>query len=219
MKIQCIALIGIVVGLVSAGCASSGPSANGPVPLFDGRTFNGWDGDTTTTWRIQEGALVGGTLKSKVPRNEFLATTRSFTNFVLRLQFRLLGSEGFVNAGVQIRSERTTEPPNEMRGYQVDLGDPEWWGCIYDESRRNKVVAKSDVTEVNKVLRRQDWNTYVIRAEGRRIRVWLNEVLTVDYLEPEAGIPQHGRIGLQIHGGGVAEVWYRNIVVEELPPG
>jgi hypothetical protein len=38
----------------------------------------------------------------------------------------------------------------------VDIGDPEWWGSIYDESRRNKVVAKSDISAVNKVLKRGD---------------------------------------------------------------
>src|SRR5437016_9963729 len=104
------------------------------VPLFDGKTFKGWDGDTNKTWTIQDGALVGGSLTATVPGNEFIATTRSFTNFVLRLKFKLAGTEGFINGGVQIRSERTKEPANEMSGYQVDMGDPGWWGCIDDES-------------------------------------------------------------------------------------
>ena len=185
--------------------------------LFDGKTFAGWDGDTNKTWRVQDGALVGGSLAANVPRNEFLATTRSFTNFVLRLKFKLTGTEGFINAGVQIRSERTAKPTNEMAGYQVDLGDPEWWGSIYDESRRNKVVAKSDFAAINKVLKRQDWNDYLIRAEGKRVRAWINDVAAVDYTEPEDAIPQFGRIGLQVHGGGKAEVWYKDIQVEVLP--
>jgi len=188
-----------------------------PVPLFDGKTFAGWDGDTNKTWRIQDGAFVGGSLTMTVPRNEFIATTRSFTNFVLKLKFKLAGTEGFINGGVQIRSERTRSPPNEMSGYQVDIGDPEWWGCLYDESRRNKVVAKSDMNEINKVLKRQDWNEYVIRAEGKRIRAWINGAQTVDYSEPEDSIPQHGHVGLQVHGGGKTEAWYKDITVEELP--
>lgn len=196
------------------------PAAQGaaqPIPLSDGKTFRGWDGDTNKTWRIEQGAFVGGSLSAKVPQNEFLASTRSFTNFVLRLKFKLLGSEGFVNAGVQVRSERTKTPPNEMIGYQVDIGDPEWWGAIYDESRRNKVMAKSDMAAVNKVLKRGDWNDYVIRCEGRRIRAYINGALTVDYTEADPSIPQHGRLGLQVHGGGKAEIWYRDISVEELP--
>ena len=187
------------------------------IPLFDGKTFKGWEGDTNKTWRILDGAFVGGSLDEKVPRNEFVATTRSYTNFVLRLKFKLVGSDGFINGGVQIRSERTKNPPNEMAGYQVDMGDPEWWGCVYDESRRNKVVAKSDIAAINKVLKRQDWNEYVIRVEGKRIRAWINAAQTVDYTEPEDAIPQHGLIGLQIHGGGKAEAWYKDITIEELP--
>lgn len=202
----------IAVASLPAAAETSKPQA-----IFDGKTFAGWDGDTEKTWRIQDGALVGGSLTTTVPRNEFLATTRRFTNFVLRLKFKLLGTEGFINAGVQVRSERADNPPNEMVGYQVDIGDPEWWGCIYDESRRNRVVAKSNMAEINKVLKRGDWNQYEIRCEGRRIRAWINGVQTVDYTEPEEGIPQHGRIGLQVHGGGKAEAWYKDLTVEELP--
>ena len=187
------------------------------ISLFDGKTFKGWEGDTNKTWRIENGAFVGGSLKGQVPRNEFLCSTRSFTNFVLRVKFKLTGTEGFINGGVQVRSKHIPNPPNELSGYQIDIGDPEWWGCIYDESRRNKVVAKSNIEEVNKVLKRGDWNEYVIRGEGKRIRVTLNGYQTVDYTEPEDAIPQHGIIGLQVHGGGKTEVFYKDISVEELP--
>jgi hypothetical protein len=188
------------------------------VVLFDGKSFDGWDGDTRNTWRIEEGCFVGGSLEKKVPRNEFLATTKSYGNFVLRLKFKLLGDpkKGFVNSGVQIRSQRI--PNNhEMIGYQADIGDPSWWGSIYDESRRNKVLAQSDMKALDKVLRRGDWNEYEIRAEGRRIRTFINGVQGVDYTEPDEKIPQEGRIGLQIHGGAPAQVWFKDITIEELP--
>jgi len=188
-----------------------------PVSLFDGKTFDGWVGDTNRTWHIEEGVLVGGSLKANVPRNEFLCTTRSYTNFVLRLKFKLTGKSGFINAGVQLRSQHATNPPNEMVGYQADLGDPEWWGCLYDESRRNKVLAKSSMTEVNRVLQRNDWNQYEIRCEGKRIRLAINGLQTIDYTEPDDTISQFGVLGLQIHGGAVAEVSYKDITIEELP--
>src|SRR6476620_1165232 len=86
--------------------------------LFDGKSFRGWNGDTNTTWRIENGALVGGSLASKVPRNEFLCTERAFTNFVLHLKFKLVSKSGEANAGIQIRSQRVKDPPNEMSGYQ-----------------------------------------------------------------------------------------------------
>ena len=119
-----------------------------------------------------------------MPHNEFLATTREFGDFVLKVQFKLLGTEGFINAGVQLRSQRV--PGHyEMVGYQLDLGDPNWWGSLYDESRRNRVLAQSDMAVVNRVLRRGDWNDYEIRCEGRRIVAFINGAQTIDYTEPD----------------------------------
>src|SRR5687767_9542364 len=73
--------------------------------LFDGKTFQGWVGDTNKTWRIEDGTITGGSLEKKVPQNEFLRTVRDYTNFVLRVKFKLVGTGDFVNAGVQIRSK------------------------------------------------------------------------------------------------------------------
>jgi hypothetical protein len=185
--------------------------------LFDGKTFQGWEGDTGRTWRIENGEIVGGSLEANVPRNEFLCTTRPFTNFILRLKFKLTGKSGFINGGVQFRSQRVKVPPNEMAGYQADIGDPDYWGSIYDEGIRNRTLVKADMEALNKVLKRNDWNQYVIRAEGRRVRLWINGLQTVDYIEPEEQRPQWGIIGLQIHGGAVAEARYKDLVLEELP--
>ena len=69
-----------------------------PVPIFDGKTFDGWEGDTAKTWRIEDGAFVGGSLTEKVPHNEFLATKKTYANFELRLKFKLTGTEGQINA-------------------------------------------------------------------------------------------------------------------------
>jgi hypothetical protein len=206
-------LLAIIAPSLALADAPKSPTAT---PLFDGKTLAGWQGDTAKTWRVQDGCIVGGTLTEKVPQNEFLATTKSFRNFDLKLKFKLVGTEGFVNSGVQFRSVRIEKPANEMSGYQADLGDPTWWGCLYDESRRNKVLAKSDMTAVNGVLKRQEWNDYRVRAEGARIQIWLNGVQTVDYTEAEAGIAQNGQIALQIHGGGKAEAWFKDIEVQEL---
>jgi hypothetical protein len=186
-----------------------------PVPLFDGRTLTGWEGDTTGTWRIQDGAIVGGSLAAQVPRNEFLTTTKSFGDFVLRVRFKLLGTEGFINGGVQLRSQRLKDPAHEMIGYQADLGD-KYWGSLYDESRRNKTLVGPKPGLVDEILKRNDWNEYEIRAEGPRIRLSINGRQTIDYTEPDPAIPREGLIGLQVHGGGKVEAWYKDITIQEL---
>jgi hypothetical protein len=180
--------------------------------LFDGKTLSGWEG-TEKMFRVEEGAIVAGNLKAKIPRNEFLATKKDYGDFELRLKFKLLGGPG-ANAGVQIRSERI---PNhhEMIGYQADMGDG-WWGALYDESRRNKVLAAPKKEAVEKALKRDDWNDYRIRCEGKRIQLWINGQQTVDYTEPDNKIPQRGKIAVQIHGGPPSEAWYKDIVLVEL---
>jgi hypothetical protein len=203
--------------VLALGLAWAAESPARARPLFDGKTFAGWDGDTKKTWRIEDGALVGGSLTEKQPRNEFLATTKEYGDFVLTLKFKLLGDakKTFVNSGVQIRSQRIKDS-HEMIGYQADMGDG-YWGSIYDESRRNKVLAAADQAAMHKALKPGAWNEYLIRAEGRRIRTWINGVQGVDYTESDEKLPQVGRIGLQIHGGGPAEVWFKDIAIEELP--
>ena len=186
------------------------------IKLSDGKTFAGWNGDTNTTWRIEDRAFVGGSLATTVPHNEFLCTDRSFTNFVLRLKFKLVGTNGFINGGVQFRSQRV--PNNfEVSGYQADMGDPTWWGCLYDESRRNKVLVQSPIEDVKKVLKHDGWNDYKIKCVGNQIQVWLNGLKTVDYTEQDSSAADYGIIGLQIHGGGKAEAWYKDLIIQELP--
>jgi len=212
------ALFAMILVAALGGCAPRSPTASpgSAAPLFDGRTFRGWEGDTVATWRIENGALVGGSLRANVPRNSFLATTREYRNFVLRLKARLVGTTGFVNGGVQFHSQRATTPPNEMIGYQADYGAG-YWGSLYDESRRNRTLVQADSALVARLVKVGDWNDMEVRAENGHIRIFLNGVQTVDYTETDAGIPQSGRIALQIHGGAVAEASYRDIVIQELP--
>src|SRR5215204_4685866 len=69
-----------------------------PIKVFDGKTFAGWEGDRAI-FRIQYGAIVGGSLERKVARNEFFCTTKTYGDFELRLKVKLLGGEG-ANAGI-----------------------------------------------------------------------------------------------------------------------
>ena len=184
-------------------------------PLFDGRTFANWEGDTTKTWRIEDGVIVAGALDRRQANNDFLCTTKRFADFELKLKIKLTGKEGFVNSGIQFRSERV---PNhhEVRGYQADFGAGHDGG-LYDESRRNRFLAKPSAEVVAKASRPGEWTEYRIRCEGPRSRLWLNGVETVDYTETDPAIPRTGVIALQIHGNAVAEVRFKDISIEELP--
>jgi len=189
-----------------------------PTLLFDGASFSGWNGDTKETWRIENGAIVAGSPEKAAPRNEFLATDREFENFELTLEYRM-DCTGGCNAGVQFRSKRV---PNhhEVSGYQADIA-PGLTGGLYDESRRNKMLALPPKELQAKALAaaKDGWNEYTIRAEGRRIRLSINGIELLDYTEADETIPLEGMIALQIHGGLRGTIRYRNLRITELPAG
>ncbi len=193
--------------------------ASEPQSLFDGKTLAGWDTIEADSkwWRVTDGMIAGGSLTEKVPHNTFLSTTDQFENFDLTLTIRIRGAGGFINSGIQIRSIRVPKS-SEMSGYQVDAG-PGWWGKLYDESRRNKVIAEpQDAKALAAAIKLDDWNEYRIVAEGPRIRSWINGVPALDYREADASIPLEGHIGLQVHGGGKALVEVKDISIRKLPP-
>jgi hypothetical protein len=199
----------LLVVICAAAVAADDDKEAKAIKLFDGKSLAGWEGDEKM-FRIEKGAIVAGTLEDKIPRNEFLSTKKEYGDFELRLKFKLLGAGA--NAGVQIRSQRI---PNhhEMIGYQADMGDG-WWGALYDESRRNKILAAPKKEDVEKVLKRNDWNDYRILCEGKRIRLWINGQQTVDYTEEDEKIPLKGKIALQIHCGPPSEAWYKDIELQ-----
>ncbi len=191
------------------------PNSQGEM-IFDGKTLEGWETISADHewWSVQDGILTGGSigLKEKVPHNTFLSTKKSYADFELTLKIRIRGSEGFVNSGVQIRSQRVPDS-FEMSGYQVDVGLG-WWGKLYDESRRNKVIAEPvDPAALNSVIAVEDWNEYRILAKGKRIQSWINGVPAIDYIESDSTIPLDGKIALQVHGDGITMVEFKDIVL------
>lgn len=208
-----VALIGIARPTMpdrTAVCAAEGDDEQGFVPLFDGRTLEGWEGDLKL-WKAENGMIVGDS--PGIRHNEFLATRKRYSDFELRLEFKLRGGSG--NSGIQFRSRRVPES-HEVSGYQADIGE-KYWGCLYDESRRKKVLAQAPA-ELQAALKMDDWNRYTIRAVGNRITLYLNGLKTVEYTESDETIAQSGIIALQVHSGGPLRVEFRNLRIRELGP-
>jgi catechol 2,3-dioxygenase-like lactoylglutathione lyase family enzyme len=208
MEVQVAAPTSVPVGTVSA---VGGESAR---PLFNGRTLEGWEGNLGN-WRAEDGAIVAGALDRRQPHNEFLMTTADFGDFELRLQYKVEGTGGFVNGGVQFWSQRV--PASfEVSGYQADLG-ADTDGNLYDESRRSVNLATAPAEVRLLALKPGAWNDYRIRAQGAHIEIWLNGHKTVDYTESDKSVALHGRFALQIHGGANTKVSYRALEVEAIP--
>src|SRR5262249_23918787 len=109
--IPALSVLLLALSLLSAGAYQSGAKR-----LFDGKSFKGWEGDLNI-FRIEDGAIVGGTLKAPISRNEFLCTTDDYGDLELRLKVKLLGDPAKANAGIQIHSQRIPND-HEVIGYQ-----------------------------------------------------------------------------------------------------
>ncbi|MFN0172670.1 MAG: DUF1080 domain-containing protein [Bryobacteraceae bacterium] len=184
----------------------------GPVhaeKLFNGRNLQGWEVDTASLWSVRDGMIVGKSPGLKY--NGFLRTRKHYSNFRLTLKFRLINGEG--NSGIQFRS-KPVPGSHEVSGYQADIGQ-QYWGCLYDESRRKKVLVQATPESLAK-LDKTGWNEYVITARGNHITLELNGVKTVDFEEAEPGIETTGFLALQIHGGPPMEVYFKDIEIREL---
>ena len=212
--LSAVLMVAVASPLTTPACAQEETRA-----IFDGTSLEGWETlkDDAYLWRVVDGMITGGSLTEKVPHNSFLATRRSYHNFDLRLKIRISGTEGFVNSGIQIRSVRLPNS-HEMFGYQVDAGKG-WWGKLYDESRRRKVIGQAaDLASVNDAVNENGWNEYRILAEGPRIRSWINGVPALDYTESDPSIALDGHIGIQVHGNGKTLVEVKDVTIKELPP-
>ncbi len=142
-----------------------------------------------------------------------MATEQTFENFELVAEYRLIGSEK-LNAGIQFRSKRV---PNhhEVSGYQADIGSGVD-GHLYDETRRNKMLARPNPEHVKKANREGEWNRLRVKAVDNHIEIWLNDEKMIDYVEEEKEIERTGFIALQIHGGLKGTISYRNIRLTEI---
>src|SRR5512134_392572 len=82
-------VVGLSLAFASLMSAAEAPPKPGKtVALFDGKSLAGWEGDAKI-WRVEDGCLTGGSLSETVRRNEFLASTRHYTNLIIRFKIRL----------------------------------------------------------------------------------------------------------------------------------
>lgn len=191
----------------------------GFVPLFDGKTLNGWVlvGGSGRGYIVEDGVIVcpqdgGGNLY----------TEKEYSDFILRLDWRLW--EGG-NNGIGIRAPLAGDAA--YAGMEIQVLDDE--ADVYQKMGLKPAQYTGSVYDVfaarrGFVRRNGQWNEYEIRAKGRRIKVTLNgETITdvnLDDAKDPAVLKKHpglartgGHIGFLGHG---TRVEFRNIRIEEL---
>ena len=189
--------------LFAVACAAA--QEPGFVPMFDGKTLAGWDGDPRL-WSVHDGVVVGSTDNTKIDTNTFLITKRDYSDFVLRTDVRLRNH----NSGIQFRSEAL--PNWVVKGLQADMAEGNWWGSIYDERGTRGTIVNGWKGKAETVVRPHDWNQYEITCDGDFIQLKVNGLVTAE-LHDSARMT--GVIALQLHAGTPMQVEFRNMRIKE----
>lgn len=193
------------------------PPGEGWVPLFDGKSLEGWEQKNgTATYRVEDGCIVGKTAEGSP--NSFLCTKKHYSDFELVFEVKV---DDPLNSGVQIRSRSTPEYQNgRVHGPQVEIAAGGHSGRVYAEGLKFGWLSP-EITDprAKEAFKRGEWNRYRVLCEGRRIRTWINDVPITDFQEDRTGMDS-GFIGLQVHGikkgTGPYEVRWRNLFIREL---
>lgn len=221
--------------LQASSAASQAVRPDRVLPLFDGKDLSGWTADVPerdenpsapASFVVRNGLLVSlGTPPGH------LVTDTSFRDYRLVVEYRFPGKGG--NCGVLVHASRPRAlykmfPQSiEVQMMSGDAGD--FW-CIEEnievpdmEKRRPRKQGQAwggKEGDARRILNLTDgsekplgeWNTMVIEARGRGLRVWVNGDLVNDGANATA---DRGKIALQAEG---TEVEFRRVEIGPLPP-
>jgi 3-keto-disaccharide hydrolase/Glycosyl hydrolases family 2, sugar binding domain/Glycosyl hydrolases family 2/Glycosyl hydrolases family 2, TIM barrel domain len=207
-----------LVDLVPAATGRQAMDESGFVPLFNGRDLDDW----TLVGGVGPGYVVlNGTIVCPVDGGGNLFTTREYSDFVLRFEFR---TEPGGNNGVGIRAP--FEGDAAYVGMEIQILDDQherYKGKIRSEQHHGSIydVIPARTGFLNPA---GEWNTEELVADGRHIRVTLNGVIItdadLDTVREPAVLAKHpglarttGHIGFLGHG---TRVEFRNVRVRTI---
>jgi hypothetical protein len=188
-------------------------AADGFVPLFDGKTLKGWQGDTKG-YVPENGVLVcapGGKLM----------TEKEYANFVFRFEFKLPPGG---NNGVAIRAPLAGNAAyNGMEIQILDDKHEKYAGWLKPYQHHGSIYGVVPSKNVH-LKPTGEWNSEEIMADGSKIKITLNGKVIVDAdlskIKETMDGKKHpglhnekGLIGFLGHGDRIE---FRNIRIKEL---
>ncbi|HLO81873.1 MAG TPA: DUF1080 domain-containing protein [Chitinophagaceae bacterium] len=230
------------MALVGISCQTSNKSNKnnmtvGPEPgftqIFDGKTFDGWECDTSF-WSISNGVVKGlETSQHQLKQNSFLIYARSQpADFELKADYRI--SEGG-NSGIQYRSEKVAGIPYALKGYQADIdGANKYTGQNYEERGRGFLAMRGQVASLpidgkpiitgsvgnsdslKALIKKNDWNEIHLVVKGFTMKHYINGVLMSEAIDNDTvNRKSSGIIGFQLHVAPAMTIEFRNIRLKQ----
>lgn len=200
---------------------------DGMVELFNGKDLTGWTVKGGLMPFVVKDGVIVGTCDPKVKLNSFLSTEKSYSDFLLTLEFKW---DVPSNSGVMFRA--ATQPlkggdrpeikersQQQVFGYQCEI-DPSpraWTGGIYGEAMGGWKYPLSKEPEHAAaraaVKDPKTWNRMTLQVKGDHMMSWINGVPCSDLIGNER---TEGFIGLQVHQGKNGQIEFRDIRLKDL---
>jgi hypothetical protein len=187
-----------------------GQDSKGFHSLFNGKDLTGWvTPEDKSLFTVEDGEIVGRTPKEKLKKNEFLVTDKPYGDFVLKAKVKFRNG----NSGIQFRSKRAAD--GAVSGPQADVADG-YWGLLYEERRRG-ILERYPEDKANALVKKGDWNEFVITAKGSHVTIDFNGTRIIDRVDPK--FDKEGIIALQLHVVDTPmEVRFKDLEIQELAP-
>jgi hypothetical protein len=214
----------IITLLTTSALAQDNVAPEGFTSLFNGKDLTGWkipEGDNGH-WKVIDG-VIDYDAASEAKGSKDLMSEKSYSNFVLRLDWRIKETP-YINPNVPYilpdgsHAKDSTGKPMRMslpdsdsgiilRGNvknQVNIwcwpaGSGEFYGYRMDQKMPAEVrAAVTPKTQADKPV--GQWNTFEITCKADRVTVVLNGKTVIDNAQLP-GISPTGPIGMQHHGG------------------
>ncbi len=210
------------VALILLACTGARSAESQPdwITLFDGRSLDGWHAsENSDSWSVQEGCLVAHGKRSHLFYDGAVAK-HDFRNFELEAEIKTAPG---ANSGIYFHT-RYQETGWPATGYEVQVNNTHRGSGNYRELKRTgSLYAVRNIYQA--CAKDNAWFRVRVKVVGNRVRVWVNDYPTVDYLQPTDPIRNkhnpgrllgHGTFALQGHDPD-SRVAYRRIAVRVLP--
>ena len=178
------------------------------VSLFNGKDLSGWVKIGNEQWAVEDGIIHGVAVTKEYG---YLMTEKPYRDFHLSIKFLC---EGDGNSGVFFHTAFKPGTADVSQGlqFEVDCTIMQHTAGIYGDGR-NWVVWPAPENET--VVRKGEWNEYLLKVEGNRYVARLNGVPMIDFTDPS---PKSfdGGIALQLHSGGQGNMKFKDIWIRDL---